>query len=195
MAFPPPDFPGLLARLTRELRAQGVDFMLIGGQAVLLHGRPRLTEDIDVTVAAGPGELARMLEVCDAAEIEPLPEDIETFVAETFVLPAADPVSGIRVDLIFSTTEYERQAIDRAVTVEIEGVEVPFATPEDLVLHKLFAARARDIEDAESVVRRRGPEMDWDYLEVWADRFAEVPGREEMPAALSRLRRRGTGEV
>ncbi len=26
--------------------------MLIGGQAVLLHGQPRLTEDIDVTLGA-----------------------------------------------------------------------------------------------------------------------------------------------
>jgi hypothetical protein len=31
--------------------------------------------------------------------------------------------------------------------------------------------------------------MDWDYVERWARTFAEVPGREEMPAAVERLRR------
>ncbi len=35
--------------------------MLIGGQAVLLHGRPRLTEDIDITVGADPGRLDEVL--------------------------------------------------------------------------------------------------------------------------------------
>lgn len=54
MGSPPPDFPRLLSRLTRELDGEEIGFMLIGGQAVLLHGRPRLTEDIDVTLAAGP---------------------------------------------------------------------------------------------------------------------------------------------
>lgn len=32
--------------------------MLIGGQAVLLHGRPRLTEDIDIEFAVVPGREA-----------------------------------------------------------------------------------------------------------------------------------------
>jgi len=31
--------------------------MLVGGQAVLLHGRPRLTEDTDITLGVGPDEL------------------------------------------------------------------------------------------------------------------------------------------
>ncbi len=58
----PPDFSDLIAGISRELRAQRLSFMLIGGQAVLLHGRPRLTEDIDITLAAGPARLADVLE-------------------------------------------------------------------------------------------------------------------------------------
>jgi hypothetical protein len=49
-------FPDLLARLTRELDGRAIPFMLIGGQAVLLHGTPRLTEDIDVTLGVDPGQ-------------------------------------------------------------------------------------------------------------------------------------------
>ncbi len=52
-----PDFTGLLAALASRLRESGIPFMLIGGQAVLLHGQPRLTEDIDVTLGATPDEL------------------------------------------------------------------------------------------------------------------------------------------
>lgn len=88
-----------------------------------------------------------------------------------------------------SKSAYERQAIDRAEKVEMEGVEVPFATAEDLLLHKLFAGRARDLEDAESVVRRKGADLDWDYLERWAREFAAISGREDLPERVDALRR------
>ena len=185
---PTPDFGGLLARLTRALRAREIPFMLIGGQAVLLHGDPRLTQDVDVTLGLGPGRLRDVLAVCGEIGLNPLPDDVEAFVARTFVLPAEDAATGIRVDLIFSTTPYESQAISRAVRVPIGGEDVPFATAEDLIIHKLFAGRPRDIEDAAGVVRRKGPDLDWTYLRVWAGRFAEVEGREDLPSLLGRLR-------
>ena len=188
MAFRPPDFEPLLARITAQLEEVGLAFMLIGGQAVLLHGRVRLTEDIDLTLAAGPEALPRVLDACAALGLEPLPEDVEGFVRDTFVLPARDPETAIRIDFIFSTTPYERQAIERAVRVEMGGRDVPFATAEDLILHKLFAGRARDLEDVEGVVRRAGGALDWDYLEEWAARFAEIPGREDLPDRVRGLR-------
>ncbi|MFQ5678771.1 MAG: nucleotidyl transferase AbiEii/AbiGii toxin family protein [Gemmatimonadota bacterium] len=188
MVFHPPDFEALLARLARELRARQLGFMLIGGQAVLLHGRPRLTEDIDLTLAVGPEDLARVLEACRNLDLQPLPADVESFVRETFVLPAAEPVTGIRIDFIFSTIPYERAAIARAVRVRLRGVEVPFATAEDLLLHKLFAGRPRDLEDAATIVRRQREKLDWQYLERWVGEFATVPGREGLPDLLRALR-------
>lgn len=192
MASRPPDFASLLARLTRELETRGFEFMLIGGQAVLLHGRPRLTEDIDLTLASGPEALPRLLTACRNLGLEPLPEDVESFVGETYVLPAFEPETEIRVDFVFSTTPYERQAIERAVRVELEGVAVPFATAEDLLLHKLFAGRPRDLEDAAAVVRRQRDVLDWEYLERWAEEFAAVPGRGELPERLRELRGEGS---
>jgi hypothetical protein len=37
----------------RALDASGLPYMVIGGQAVLLHGEPRLTRDVDITLGAG----------------------------------------------------------------------------------------------------------------------------------------------
>ena len=62
---------------------------LIGGQAVLLHGRPRLTEDIDIKLGADPRALDEMLAACTALDLAPLPADPREFVRETFVLPTA----------------------------------------------------------------------------------------------------------
>ena len=183
-----PDFKALLARLSRVLEEREVPFMIIGGQAVLLHGEPRLTQDVDVTLGVGPARLPDVLSVCQELDFKPLPENVEDFVQTTFVLPAADRVTGIRVDLIFSTTTYEAEAISRAQSVDVGEAFVPFATAEDLIIHKLFAGRPRDIEDAAGVVRRKGLDLDWDYLRRWAAEFALVPGRENLPDALEELR-------
>jgi predicted nucleotidyltransferase len=184
-----PDFEQLVARVARELAAADIPFMLIGGQAVLLHGEARLTQDIDVTLGVDPSRLGDVLDVCKAAGLRPLPQELEAFVRRTFVLPAEDDQTLIRVDLIFSTTPYERQAIARALRVELAGVAVPFAAAEDLILHKLFAGRPRDVEDAHGVVRRKGRELDWTYLNEWAREFCVVPGREDLPQRMNELRR------
>jgi hypothetical protein len=175
------DFDGLIARLARALTDRRLPFMVIGGQAVLLHGEPRFTADIDITLAASPDRLDDVIAVCSLAGLTVLPEDAAGFVGQTFVLPAAERQTGMRVDFIFSTTEYEAQAIGRAVTVGVGGVDVPFASAEDLLLHKLFAGRPRDLEDASGIVRRKGTELDWAYIHRWAHEFGAVPGRESLP--------------
>ena len=183
-----PDFTSLLARLSRGLNKREVPFMIIGGQAVLLHGEPRLTQDIDITLGVGPTHLPDVLAVCEELDLEPLPADPQDFVLSTFVLPAADRDTGIRVDLIFSTTTYEAEAIARAQPVQVGGASVPFATAEDLIIHKLFAGRPRDFEDAGGAVRRKGLELDWDYLRRWVADFGLVPGRENLLDLLEELR-------
>jgi len=77
--------------------------------------------------------------------------------------------------------------VARATRVPLAGALVPFATAEDLVIHKLLAGRPRDVEDVEGVVRRRGAALDWAYLHRWVTEFSQVPGREAMPEALVRL--------
>jgi hypothetical protein len=185
---PTPDFAELIARVAVALEAKRIPFMLIGGQAVLLHGEPRLTQDVDVTLAVGPDRIRDLLEVCEELGLHPLPDDPVAFARETYVLPAAEPATGLRLDLIFSTKPYEAHAIGRAVLVDVGNRQVPFASAGDLVLHKLFAGRPRDLEDAAGVVRRKGQELNWEYLDRWAREFAVIPGREALPAQVAALR-------
>lgn len=151
-----PDSERLIAGVYRVLRERGVPFMLIGGQAVLLHGEPRLTRDIVVTFGIAADETSGVKDAAQEVGLEPPPEDPAGFVAETFVLPCEEPGTGVRVDFIFSTSPYEARAIDRPVEVAIRDASVPFAAAEVLIVHKPFAGRPRDLEDAAGVVRRKG---------------------------------------
>lgn len=149
-------FARLLEALAVSLETSAIPYMIIGGQAVLLHGEPRLTRDIDVTLAADVDRLSDVLEAARRAGVEPL-VDPQDFTRQTMVLPCSDAGSGIRVDFIFSNSAYEREAIGRAVRVRIGRSDVRFATAEDLVIHKIFAGRPRDLEDVRSVLVKGRP--------------------------------------
>jgi hypothetical protein len=168
-----PLYQALLAKLARVLDGAGISYMIIGGQAVLLHGEPRLTRDIDVTLGCDAGELDRVLSVAGAAGLEPSVAGIEDFVRRTNVLPLTDGATAIRVDLIFSFTPYESEAIRRSIPVALEDTSVRFAAVEDLIIHKLVAGRPRDLEDVRGVLARR-PKVDEKYLITWLSSFRNV---------------------
>jgi len=177
----------LLRKLSDGLASAGIPYMVIGGQAVLLHGQPRATLDIDITLGVDVEAFGRVLDAAGKIGLGPIPEDPEAFARRTMVLPAKDRDSGIRVDFIFSFLPYERQAIGRATTVSIDGVSVRFASVEDLVIHKIFAGRPRDLEDVRGVLVRH-PECDREYVERWLAEFEgtmDIPYRERFRKIVS----------
>jgi len=155
-------FEKLLARTARALDGARIPYMVVGGQAVLLYGEPRLTKDIDITLGVAVGRLAEVLAVVDRLGFKTI-VDPDGFAAETMVLPCSDESSGVQIDLIFSDTRYEREAIDRGRMVELGGARVRFASPEDLIIHKVVAGRPRDMEDARSVLLKN-PALDRDLI-------------------------------
>ena len=135
-------FKKLLKKMALELDRRGIPYMVIGGQAVLLYGEPRLTRDIDITLGITTERLDQILEMIDAIQLKPL-VDPHDFTLQTMVLPCRNHENDIRVDFIFSFSPYEHQAMERVRPVEIEGSAVKFASAEDLVIHKVFAGRPR----------------------------------------------------
>jgi hypothetical protein len=144
--------------------------MVIGGQAVLLYGEPRLTKDIDITLGVGLERLSEIRAIVDRLRLEYVTDNVDDFAKETMVLPVIDRKSGIRVDLIFSFSPYERQAIERAREISLGRTKVRFAGLEDVVIHKVIAGRPRDIEDVLSILAKN-PSFDPHYIEKWLGEF------------------------
>jgi len=144
--------------------------MVIGGQAVLLYGEPRLTRDIDITLGIGVEEIERVKSVVSSLKLKPLVSDPDSFAKETMVFPVSDKPSGIRVDFIFSFSPYERQAIGRARPIRLGKSMVKFASIEDVIIHKMLAGRPRDIEDIESIMLINVG-IDAQYVEKWLGEF------------------------
>ena len=152
------------------MRKDSIPYMVIGGQAVLLYGEPRLTRDIDITLGVGVRELNKLKETISSLGLKILVERDEEFVERNMVLPTLDEKSGIRVDFIFSFSPYGRQAIERAKDIKLGRSLVRFASLEDVVIHKVIAGRARDLEDIKSILLKN-QKYDSDYIEKWLKEF------------------------
>lgn len=140
---------------------------------MLLYGEPRLTRGIDITLDSGPERLDIVLNMVKDLRLDVLVEAPEKFIPQTLVLPCSEPQSGIRVDFIFTSFRYERQAMKRARRVQIGKAKVRFASVEDLIIHKIIAGRPRDVEDVRGVLIRN-PEMDVSYIRRWLRQFEKT---------------------
>jgi hypothetical protein len=149
-------FELLIKKLAKGLDKLKIPYMIIGGQAVLLYGVPRLTRDIDITLGLDIDSLSAIKKLCADLKLKIKPKDAKKFVEKTMVLPVEDPKTRIRVDFIFSFSVYEKEAIGRSVKVRIKDYPARFASVEDIIIHKIFAGREIDLADAGNIIIRMG---------------------------------------
>lgn len=157
-------------RLFDELR---VPYALIGGLAVSVHGIPRPTHDLDFTISIDRSQLPRLYE-----ESEKLGYSVSDSHASGWVDSVAGmpPVrvrqwiqgKAIDIDIFLSESRFPESLIERRLQLEVDGVAAWVATPEDLILLKLVAARPRDIGDVLDILLAQG-QLDDKYLSDWAN--------------------------
>lgn len=156
-----------MIQLFREARAvqdtldgQGWRFCFIGGLAVQHWGEPRATRDLDISLFAGFGQEAGIVDRL-LALYPPRRPDARDFALRHRVLLLATP-TGIPIDLALAGLAFESEMIDRAVEVEfLPSVRLRICSAEDLVVLKAFADRPQDQADLLGIARRRGRTLDW----------------------------------
>ncbi|MDP0501250.1 MAG: hypothetical protein Q7P63_14245 [Verrucomicrobiota bacterium JB022] len=117
-----------LLDLCRELNARNVDYMVVGGMAIIQHGYLRATEDIDLlvrtTLENERNVIDALLCLPDKAAAELEPGDIEKYnvirVADEFVVDLMHQACGIDF----------QEAAPFIKKVTIDEVEIPFASLE-----------------------------------------------------------------
>jgi hypothetical protein len=133
-----------LVKLARALNETGAQYVIVGGFAMRAAGYTRNTMDVDIVVETSAANEARVIQALmilpDQAVREVNPGDV----AEYGVVRVAD---DILVDLMKSGCGVDyHEAIRDAVFHEVEGVRIPFASPQTLWRMKQ-THREKDIPD------------------------------------------------
>ncbi|MBI4262814.1 MAG: nucleotidyltransferase [Acidobacteria bacterium] len=141
----------LLAALAPVLERWG-RWYLFGAQAVILHGVPRLSADVDVTLALAPDTPDRFAAEMQSAGFA-LAVDDPDFVRRTRVLPFVHRATGMPLDVVLAGSGLEDEFLNRAVPIEVGGTRVPLIEVGDLVIAKVLAGRSKDLDDARGLWR------------------------------------------
>ena len=198
---PRPDFCALEETLKSSLTAAvhavanvlaglPVPGMLIGGIAVIARGVPRLTRDVDATVAGTSLDLAVLLRRLSDHEIVPRIDDARAFAEANQVLLMRHRPSGVDVDLSIAWLPFELDALAASEPLEIAGARVAVARAEDLIIYKAVAFRPQDQQDIERLLVLYGSTVDLARIQRIVAEFAVALDEPERTEELARILRR-----
>lgn len=174
------------ARLTKTLRLR---WYVFGAQAVALHGFPRATADLDVTVDLGEHSPQAFIKVLSASGFTPRFRDPE-FVRTTRVIPIVHTATGLPMDVVLAGPGLEQLFLDAAEPHRVGRTTVPVISREHLIVTKILAGRPKDLEDVRELLARGGTQVDLAVVEELLAALEEALGQADLRPRLAALRAR-----
>jgi hypothetical protein len=136
------------------MKARQWKFCVIGGLAVQRWGELRATLDADLTLFTGFGHEEQYIDELLAHFAARTPEAREIALSQRVLLIRAS--NGKDIDISLGGFPFEKSMIRRATPFEFStGIVLPTCSAEDLFVMKVFAARGKDLHDAETIAIRQ----------------------------------------
>jgi hypothetical protein len=168
------------------LNGEEVEYVVVGGLAVLFYGIPRTTIDIDLIIAADMAETKQFVEFLKANDFFADEEDIKAALEEKSHATIEDKTSLVRLDIKGVYSENDLITLKRRGKVSLVDFEFYVASPEDMIANKLLFGSEQDIKDAEGIYVRQFDNLDMGYL---AERCKKLDVVEELSAMKRRVER------
>lgn len=168
-------FHQLIIKIAKILEELNIQYAVTGGYAVSVLGRPRATFDIDIVIELFELKIPSLTKALnELSQLSELDEDMaDDACKREGEFNYIHVESGIKVDFwVTKKNPVSQLEIKRRIKKRIDGQEVFFVSPEDLVLSKLRwyqqTQSTRQLEDIESVVKIQ-KKLDWEYIRKWAE--------------------------
>jgi len=163
---------GLLRKIITLLEASRIPHMVVGSFASTAHGEPRTTRDLDLVIDPGPDQLNELLAALDAEHYYVDPDVARDALRRRSMFNIIEIATAWKLDLVIRKARpFSVEEMQRRTTTKILGMDVPTATAEDTIIAKLEwakqAASDRQLEDVAGILRVRGAELDFEYIERW----------------------------
>jgi hypothetical protein len=162
----------LLEKIRDALDAAGVPYFFSGSYASSAHGVPRATNDVDVVISPDRQQLDLLLAEFPPAHFAVDCDDAVEALRLRSQFNVIDYTTLTKIDFILrQLTPFDASRFARRRIVEIAGVAVYAASPEDILITKLWWAKLgeseRQIRDAAGVLQVQEKALDFDYVERW----------------------------
>lgn len=151
----------------------GCPWMIIGGVAASLLGKPRFTADVDAVILIDLNNLSQFIKNARKVGLEPRVKDAEDFARKNRVLLLKHVESGIGLDLSLALLSFEIEAIGNSRDHKIGGLSLNLPAAEDLIIFKAVAHRPQDLLDIKEIINIHS-KLDVKYIRKAVREFSEV---------------------
>ena len=163
--------------ITRRLEQAGIDYCIVGGLASIAYGRPRLTLDADLVVAANPALIASLIAAFPAADFYLPPAEVLQAEAQRDSRGHFNIIhqhSALRADCYLpGRSELARWELAHRQRLPLGSGQAWFAPPESVIIHKLVFHREggseKHLEDIRGILI--GTKVDRKIIADWIDRL------------------------
>ncbi|MHA2031610.1 MAG: DUF6036 family nucleotidyltransferase [Candidatus Kariarchaeaceae archaeon] len=173
----------VLIDLTNALNKLKIDYVIVGGISVIIHGRIRTTMDIDVILDHSKIDPTPFLETMNDRGFDANRDDLLGF-EEKIHVSIFHKKTMFRIDFKGAYTEKELISIKEAVEVSYQGHLMKIDNPINLIVNKLLFGADFDLEDVISVLENY-PELKSN--KVLLDRLKEFNVLEKFQQLLTDL--------
>lgn len=164
-----------LVDVLQRLNHAEVEYMLTGSMASNLWGTPRTTHNLDFVILLRPDQVDRFVDAFQTGFFIQR-ESVRAVFEAPNQFNVLDEQSALKADFWqLRQSEFEQEMFRRRMSLELFGVQAWVATPEDVLLHKLYwnevTPSERQLLDAAGVFAVQGEDLDLEYLKLWAPRL------------------------
>ena len=128
------------------LNANAVEYLVVGGYALMAHGHPRYTGDIDFWVNQTTENIVNLLKALEQFGFASVGLRQEDFLVEQAVIQLGFPPA--RIDLMVSISGVEfAGAYKSRLEVDLDDTRINVINRADFIRNKQATGRARDLID------------------------------------------------
>jgi len=147
------ELPQDFKELFEFLNANKVEYMLLGGYAVIAYGYVRNTSDIDVVVSEGVQNAQRLMKALADFGFGQTQLQTELFTEPDSVVRMG--VEPIKIEILNYLKGVDfKDAYSRRKSVQVEDISVDLISLPDLLLNKRAVGRPKDLVDADELEQR-----------------------------------------
>jgi hypothetical protein len=163
-------------KLLQNCDNQGV---VIGGIASSLIGKARFTADVDVMILLKNDDIQKVLDYCESIGLTSRTANALEFAQKNRMILLHQVGSEINIDISMGILPFEYEVVDRKIEKCIGNLSILLPTPEDLIIMKAVAHRAKDMEDIIGIIES-STKLDTQRIKHWLQQFSQVLDKPEI---------------
>jgi len=154
----------ILKPIDELMKRHGIRYAVIGGYAVAAWGTVRATRDVDLLCGGKDLETLKSALSQSKLDFEHRIGDPDDPISDVIRIQVGTTSAPYEIDILAGIRGAPLGLLDRSCNISLDDLEVPVASPEDMIVLKMLGGSTGDLDDARSIIRTQEGRLDLAFL-------------------------------